>query len=69
MNSARGSFDLPVIVLVVMVSAAGSIRMRPDAAIAVMIGTPLGAPGAGIISITVGWVRRTEPGGEDQPTC
>jgi hypothetical protein len=52
-----------------MFSAAGVIRMRPDPALALMIGTGLGALGAGIISIALGWVRKTLPGGEDKPAA
>lgn len=51
----------------VMVSAAGVIRMRPDTAMALMIGSGLGARGAEIISIALGSVRKTLPGGEDTP--
>ena len=56
-------------VLVVMFSAAGVIRMRPDPVLAPMIGTGLGALGAGIISIVLGWVHKTLPGGEDRPAA
>ena len=35
---------------------------------ALLIGTGLGAPGAGLISIALGSVRKTLPGGEITPT-
>ncbi|WP_419808397.1 hypothetical protein [Sphingomonas sp.] len=60
----RWTVDLPVTCLVLMFSAAAVIRLRPDPALALMIGTGLGALGAGIISIALGWVRRNLPGGE-----
>lgn len=63
----RWTVDLPVTLLVVMFSAAGVIRLRPDPAMALMIGTGFGALGAGIIVIALGWVRKTLPGGEDKP--
>ena len=63
----RWTVDLPVTCLVLMFSAAAVIRLRPDPALALMIGTGLGALGAGIISIALGWVRRNLPGGEAQP--
>lgn len=62
----RWTVDLPVTALVLMFAAGGVIRLRPDPALALMIGTGLGALGAGIISIALGWVRRTLPGGEDK---
>jgi hypothetical protein len=63
----RWTVDLPVTVLVLMFSAASVIRMRPDPALALMLGTGLGALGAGIISIALGWVRRNLPHGEPEP--
>jgi hypothetical protein len=62
----RWTVDLPVTALVMMFSAAAVMRVRPDPAVALMIGTGLGALGAGIISIALGWVRRNLPGGEPE---
>ena len=63
----RWTVDAPITVLVLMFSAAGVIRFRPDPAMALMIGTGLGALGAGIISIALGFVRRNLPG--DPPSA
>jgi hypothetical protein len=60
----RWTVDVPVTALVMMFSAAAVIRMRPDPALALFIGTGLGALGAGIISIALGWVRQNMPGGD-----
>jgi hypothetical protein len=54
----RWTVDLPVSALTLMFTAAAIAKLRPDPVTALIIGTGLGAVGAGIITRAKGWADR-----------
>lgn len=54
----RWSLDIPVSILSLLFTAGMVISQRPEPLWALMMGTGIGALGAGIISIALAWVQR-----------
>lgn len=64
----RWTLDIPVHALTMMFTAGMVIARRPEPIEALLTGTGVGALGAGIITIALGWVKRTTPSFDDKPT-
>lgn len=67
-DAHRWTLDLPVHLLALMFTAGMVIARRPEPIEALLTGTGIGALGAGIITIALGWVKRTTPSFDDKPT-
>jgi hypothetical protein len=65
----RWTVDVPVSALTLMFTAGAIASQRPGPLMALMLGTGMGAIGAGIINIAMKWVRRMiDPNAaEDKP--
>lgn len=57
-DGAHWSLKVPVLALALMFTAGGVITLRPTPLIALLLGTGLGAVGAGIIAYAKRWVDR-----------
>lgn len=65
----RWQVDAPVSALALMFTAAAVMRLRPDPAVALFLGTGFGALGAGIIAAALAYVQRLPGlGGPDTDT-